>query len=142
MQFMIRMINDLIFTYFCIFALACHRLFILECLAFKNFWQHKNTRVYAFRKGGGIQDIFVAKILMHKMKILFTPVHILLHSFLLLFFSINAQKLWWNMLWYCECNMKEKIEIWAFRLIFFRHSYIHNKRFINTKAYSHDKLCY
>ena len=153
---MIRMINDLILTYFCIFALACHRLFILECFAFKNFWQHKNTRFYAFRKGGGIQDIFVAKILMHKMKILFTPVHILLHSFLLLFFSINAQKLWWNMLWYCECNMKEKFEIWAFRLIFkrkkwgqdeiqnnakvFTISYIHRQLFINMKVYSHDKL--
>ena len=44
---------------------------------------------YAFRKGGGIQDIFVAKILMHKMKILFTPLHILLHSF---FISILFHK--------------------------------------------------
>ena len=71
-------------------------------------------------------------------------------------FSINAQKLWWNMLWYCECNMKEKFEIWAFRLIFkrkkwgqdeiqnnakvFTISYIHRQLFINMKIYSHDKL--
>ena len=91
-QFMNCMINDLISTYFLHF---CTHLSSYVHPGMFSIYQLLTTQkyaFYAFRKGGGIQDIFVAKILMHKMKILFTSLHILLHSFLLLFFFHKCTK--------------------------------------------------